>query len=122
MSSMEVDVPLPVTDFGESKRSSNGHGHKVQFDTTANIKVVRMVPDVQQQHTKHKSRRRARVPKLEIGEEETSAISSAAKPPSPSKLKKLSEKERHSRTGIRGQPKKGEYNHYQRVPFSYCLA
>lgn len=122
MSSMEVDIPQQVNGFENTKPKPAGNGlsHHVQFDTTANIKVVKMIPD-QQQRPKHKSRRRARVPKLDIGEDETSTVSSTAKPPSPSKLKKMAEKERHSRTGHRGQPKKGECMLRLHYHFDVCM-
>ncbi len=104
MSSMEVDTPQPVNRYRSSSTSSNGH--HVQFDTE--VKVVKIpLPQQQQQRPKHKSRRRARLPNLELVEDEFAR--SSVKPLSPSKLKKMAEKDRHSRTGRRGQPKKGEH-------------
>ncbi len=107
MSSMEVDIPQPVSSY-QSSPPNNGH-HHVQFDTE--VKVVQLPSSPQQaqqqQRPKHKSRRRARVPNLELVSDETAGPS--AKPLSPSKLKKMADKDRHSRTGRRGHPKKGAY-------------
>lgn len=103
---MEVDIPQPVNGFTKSSPPKNGH---VQFDTEVKVVTVPTSTTTSQQTSrpKHKSRRRARVPNLDLGEDETSIVSSTAKPPSPSKLKKMADKDRHSRTGRRGQPKKG---------------
>lgn len=106
MSSMEVDIPQQVDTF---KSSPSANGHHVQFDTEVKVVTVPSTSSAiqQQSRPKHKSRRRARVPNLQLDDDETSAMSSTAKPPSPSKLKKMADKDRHSRSGRRGQPKKG---------------
>lgn len=102
---MEVDIPQPVNSYRSSPPSN---GHHVQFDTE--VKVVKLpspqTQQSQQQRPKHKSRRRARVPNLDLAVDE--AVGPSLKPLSPSKLKKMADKDRHSRTGRRGHPKKGE--------------
>nr|CAA75614.1 MA3 [Suberites domuncula] len=106
MSSMEVE-PQQVNGFGGSKNSPT-NGHHVQFDTTVKVVTMPATSTQPSSRPKHKARRRARVPaNLDIGEDETSSVSSTTKPPSPSKLKKMADKERRSRSGRRGQPKKG---------------
>ena len=105
---MEVDIPQQVNSYRNSPPTNNHHVH---FDTE--IKVVKLATStaLQQQQPRpkqHKSRRRARVPDLDLGDDEMSGVTSTGKPPSPSKLKKMADKDRHSRTGRRGQPKKGE--------------
>lgn len=120
---MEVDIPQvngfsipPRTAFTEG---DNPGGNHVQFNSIAEVKVIEQrqqsvtAPQQQQsQRPKHKARRRARVPKLNIADGEdatTNALSGEiAKPLSPSKLKKMMDKDRHSRTGRRGIPKKGK--------------
>jgi hypothetical protein len=119
---MEVDIPQvngfsiqPRTTFTES---DNPGGNHVQFNSIAEVKVIEQRQSVsaapqQSQRPKHKARRRARVPKLNIADGEdaaTNALSGEiAKPLSPSKLKKMMDKDRHSRTGRRGIPKKGNF-------------
>ena len=103
---MEIDIPQQVNGFAQQvAESSNGYsrGH-VEFNGVTEVKTYTVV----EQRTKHKARRRARVPKLEINEKDDTSLSNALpKPASPSKLKKMAEKDRHSRTGYRGLPKKG---------------
>ena len=114
MSAMEVDNPPQLNGFSakpdsEIATSTNGHPQHVKFSGVTEVKtytVVEMESPTQVQRQKHKARRRARVPKLEL-EEEGAAGQSAQKPLSPSKLKKMADKDRHSRTGRRGLPKKG---------------
>lgn len=111
---MEVDTPPQLNGFSakpdsEIATSTNGHPQHVKFSGVTEVKtytVVEMESPTQVQRQKHKARRRARVPKLEL-EEEGAAGQSAQKPLSPSKLKKMADKDRHSRTGRRGLPKKG---------------
>ena len=118
---MEVDIPQPVNNF-VTYNSTNGSGAirspvnaTVQFNSITEVKTVPRVP-VEEQRPKHKARRRARLPKIDTsgGDVSNGAINSPSqqKPLSPSKLKKLSEKDRHSRTGRRGMPKKGELHVY----------
>ena len=117
---MEVDLPQvngfsvqPAFPVGE-----NSTGNHVQFNSIAEVKTYKVVEPQQQQQQqlsqaqrpKHKARRRARVPKLELttGEDATGNGGDVGKPASPSKLKKMMEKDRHSRSGRRGLPKKGK--------------
>ena len=102
---LEFDVPRQVFPYTSAPTAN---GHHVQFDTDVKVVQVPSTASQQQSRPKHKARRRARVPNLQLEDGETSAVSSTAKPPSPSKLKKMADKDRHSRTGRRGQPKKGE--------------
>ncbi len=112
---MEVDIPQPVNSFmyNESSRTSPT---TVQFNAFTKVKTYQPAStmtsgggDVQQQ-PKHKSRRRARLPKIDTSNgkgEGNLGSPTGGKPLSPSKLKKMAEKDRHSRTGRRGNPKKG---------------
>lgn len=115
---MEVDIPQvngfsiqPRTTFMEG---NNPGGNHVQFNSIAEVKVIESVSAAPQQlqRPKHKARRRARVPKLNIADGEDSSTNALSgevtKPLSPSKLKKMMDKDRHSRTGRRGIPKKGK--------------
>ena len=100
MSSMEVDGVqvngLPMT-MGPRKT--------VRFNPTVGASAhVNVISKSIEMRPKHKARRRARQPKPD----ETEAMEDSPKPLSPSKLKKISEKDRHSRTGVRGLPKKGK--------------
>lgn len=131
MSSMEVDVPLHINGnfaYGASKgdaTSTSPVAATVQFNAITEVKTFSMpaasATAEEQPRPKHKARRRARVPKLDIsgGTANGAAVSpTQGKPPSPSKLKKLAEKDRHSRTGRRGMPKKGELIMVVRVGYS----
>lgn len=102
---MEVDIPQQVNSY---KYSPPTNGHHVHFDTEIKVVKLAATSTAPQQRPKHKSRRRARVPNLELEDDEMSGVSSTGKPPSPSKLKKMADKDRHSRSGRRGNPKKGE--------------
>lgn len=121
---MEVDIPQvngfpiqPRTTF--TTNGDNPGGNHVQFNSIAEVKLIEQHQSVsasasqqQSQRPKHKARRRARIPKLNIadgGEDSTvNALGGeVGKPLSPSKLKKMMDKDRHSRTGRRGIPKKG---------------
>ena len=114
---MEVDVPNHFS-FGASNGDANSTSPvaaTVQFNAFTDVKTFSKQPAAashEQQRPKHKARRRARLPKIDTSG--TSANGSLAsptvgspKPLSPSKLKKLADKDRHSRTGRRGMPKKG---------------
>lgn len=120
---MEVDIPQ-VNGFSIQPRTAftegdNPGGNHVQFNSIAEVKVIEQrqqsvtaAPQQQSQRPKHKARRRARVPKLNIADGEDATTTNTlsgeiAKPLSPSKLKKMMDKDRHSRTGRRGIPKKG---------------
>lgn len=109
---MEVDLPNSFA-FGASNGNANSTSPvattTVQFNAITEVKTFTQ----EQQRPKHKARRRARLPKID-----TSGVAVAngalvsptvgPKPLSPSKVKKLADKDRHSRTGRRGMPKKGE--------------
>lgn len=102
---MEIDIPQQLNGFGkEAAGPTNGftRGH-VEFNGVTEVKTYKVV----EQRPKHKARRRARVPKLDLCEDDATLQSANPKPVSPSKLKKMAEKDRHSRTGYRGLPKKG---------------
>lgn len=122
---MEVDLPNHINSFafggasnGDATNSTSPVAATVQFNAITEVKTFPSATPAasaahEQQRPKHKARRRARLPKID-----TSGAAAAngamvsptmAKPLSPSKLKKMAEKDRHSRTGRRGMPKKGEY-------------
>ena len=118
---MEVDIPqvngFPVQ---PTFTAADAGGNHVQFNSVAEVKTYKVISHQEQQpqqqeaaqapRPKHKARRRARVPKLDILQGEDAAINGKdmSKPLSPSKLKKMMDKDRHSRTGRRGLPKKGK--------------
>ena len=118
---MEVDIPQ-VNGFSIQQpppfvEGDNPGGNHVQFNSIAEVKVIEQhqsvaAPQQQSQRPKHKARRRARVPKqlnIADGEDSTNGLGGEMpKPLSPSKLKKMMDKDRHSRTGRRGIPKKGK--------------
>ena len=109
----------------------NSTGNHVQFNSIAQVKTYKVVEPQQQnqfvqaQRPKHKARRRARVPKLELvtggGEDAIGKAGDVGKPASPSKLKKMMEKDRHSRSGRRGLPKKGERKMAYAIVHVYCV-
>ena len=105
MTSMEVDVPQVTNGFSNSQ--SAGSKKTVHFGPTstrmAAADVTMVFGSSAEVRPKHKARRRARHPSKSDDVEEVTP-----KPISPTKLKKMSEKDRHSRTGVRGLPKKGE--------------
>lgn len=128
MSSMEVDLPQHITGTFASYPARNGGNDAgnstsplaatVQFNAITEVKTFApMQPPAgaangeSSQRPKHKARRRARLPKIDTsGGTSNGALASPTlqgKPLSPSKLKKLADKDRHSRTGRRGMPKKG---------------
>lgn len=118
---MEVDLPQIIPNsfiYGTSNgdaASTSPVAATVQFNAVTEVKTFAKPATTiaeDQQRPKHKARRRARPPKIEVSGNVSNGTSGSptqgTKPLSPSKLKKLSEKDRHSRTGRRGMPKKGE--------------
>lgn len=113
---MEVDIPQVIqysTSNGNATLSTSPVAATVQFNAITEVKTfARSATAEDQQRPKHKARRRARPPKIDtnvnIANGALGSPTLATKPLSPSKLKKLAEKNRHSRTGRRGMPKKGE--------------
>ena len=110
---MEVDIPQVIqygTSNGNAGHSTSPVAATVQFNAITEVKTYATAEE--QQRPKHKARRRARPPKIDTSASVSNgALGSptlATKPLSPSKLKKLAEKNRHSRTGRRGMPKKGK--------------
>lgn len=98
MSSMEVDIPQ-ANGLPELLNGSALVQPKVHFSDSITVdETIKTTFDLR---PKHKARRRLRVTVVENSEQ------TATKPISPSKLKKIAEKDRHSRTGRRGLPKKG---------------
>lgn len=109
---MEVDLPqingLPEG-IGNGTRPN---GQKVvQF---SGMDDVRVFNEEISMRPKQKAARRARMPAALPPLADFAGASGEASPPSPrklpqspSKLKKMAEKDRHSRTGRRGLPKKG---------------
>lgn len=97
MSSMEIDMPPQVNGLLNGATSTQA---RVHFSDENDVKTIDKTIDLR---PKHKARRRARVPKSEDAEQ------TPTKPISPAKLKKIAEKDRHSRTGRRGLPKKGTH-------------
>ena len=124
---MEVDIPqlngFPVQPTFVAGDNPTAGSH-VQFNSIAEVKTYKVVGNQEQQQAmlqqqpghhqaqrpKHKARRRARVPKLDLLQDDDPNAMGAdvSKPLSPSKLKKMMDKDRHSRTGRRGLPKKGK--------------
>lgn len=114
---MEVDIPSHFA-FGASNGDANSTSPvaaTVQFNAVTEVKTFPLpaaAATQEQQRPKHKARRRARLPKIDTsGTAANGSLASPTmgpKPLSPSKLKKLADKDRHSRTGRRGMPKKGE--------------
>lgn len=102
---MEIDLPQPVNGFAkQATEPTNGFSRAhVEFNGVTEVKTYKVIDS----RPKHKARHRARVPKLEMNQDVDPTDSALPKPLSPSKLKKLAEKDRHSRTGYRGLPKKG---------------
>ena len=128
MSSMEVD--LPVAGYNGSNGTDNRSptsNSTVHFNAVTEVKAF-SVPSAlgsaaasgEAHRPKHKARRRARMPlKINVPGEGTANgevgsptaafhFQQGGKPLSPSKMKKMADKDRHSRTGRRGMPKKGE--------------
>ena len=113
---MEVDFPQIIPNsfsFGTSNGATSPVAATVQFNAITEVKTFAKPATTiaEDQRPKHKSRRRARPPKINTSGEVTNgglASPTQGKPLSPSKLKKLAEKDRHSRSGRRGNPKKGE--------------
>lgn len=109
---MEVDLPQMN---GLPEGISNGtraNGQKVvQF---SDMDDVRVFNEEISMRPKQKAARRVRMPPAALaplidfaGTGGDALPPSPRKPQSPSKLKKMAEKDRHSRTGRRGLPKKG---------------
>ncbi len=132
MTSMEVDIP--VAEF--NSRNNNSAAHTSPTNTTVHFNAVTEVKAYavpsshgqptagpESQRPKHKSRRRARIPpRINMSEDggvtngeasPTFNLHQGGKPLSPSKMKK--EKDRHSRTGRRGMPKKGNILFFTRI-------
>jgi hypothetical protein len=114
---MEVDIPVIPNSFafgtsnGDAGASTSPVAATVQFNALTEVKTFAKPATEDMQRPKHKARRRARPPKIDTSGGVTNgngAMDSPTKPLSPSKLRKMSEKDRHSRTGRRGMPKKGE--------------
>lgn len=117
---MEVDIPANFA-FGSSNgdASTSPVAATVQFNAITEVKTFAKPATTiaEDQRPKHKSRRRARPPKIDTtgggstmnggGMHALTSPTQGGKPLSPSKLKKMAEKDRHSRTGRRGNPKKG---------------
>lgn len=105
MSSMEVDVP-PVNGF--SLNQSRAAKKTVHFgsNTTHMAAEISIFSNSAEAKPKHKARRRARHPS-----KSDEMDGATPKPISPTKLQKMTEKDRHSRTGVRGLPKKGKIVH-----------
>ena len=115
MSSMEVDVPQ-VNGF--SHNQSRVAKKSVHFGPRTAAAEVTIFPSAYKNSAepkpKHKARRRARHPsKSEELENGTNP-----KPLSPNKILKMAEKDRHSRSGVRGLPKKGI--HYLAFPTTFA--
>ena len=120
MSSMEVETSHPISSFspntnGTPQTASSPITATVQFSATTEVKTYKSPTANGDQRPKHKARRRARLPKIDTSGDAffpngsvSSPTQQGMKPLSPSKLKKMSEKDRHSRTGRRGMPKKGK--------------
>ena len=112
MSSMEVDVPQYNGFSHQPKmaKKSVHFGSSVTASSTstaaANITIVSNTTYKTNSDAKpkHKARRRARHPSKSEDPENGIALT---KPISPNKTQKILERDRHSRSGVRGLPKKG---------------
>lgn len=104
MSSMEVDVPQ-VNGF--SYNPSRVAKKSVHFGSRTAAAEVTIFSSASktgaEAKPKHKARRRARHP----SKSEELDNGTTPKPLSPNKILKMAEKDRHSRSGVRGLPKKG---------------
>lgn len=107
MSSMEVDVP-PVNGFSlNQSRVAKKTVHFGSNSTHMAAAEIAIFSNSAEAKPKHKARRRARHP----SKSDEMDDGGAPKPISPTKLQKMTEKDRHSRTGVRGLPKKGKIVH-----------
>ena len=111
MSSMEVDVPK-MNGFGLPVDPKRVHFGPAASTAAARVEIFSNDRSIEMR-PKHKARRRARYPKaLQLvdgsgkAEEEGPGLNSH---PPLSPFKRVMEKDRHSRTGVRGLPKKGEH-------------
>lgn len=106
---MEVDVPQ-VNGFAHNQpkvaKKSVHFGSPVTRSAAAEVKIVSAKPykTPADAKPKHKARRRARHPSKSDDMENGT---DAPKPLSPNKVQKMAERDRHSRSGVRGLPKKG---------------
>ena len=104
MSSMEVDVPqmngFNSHDQSRVAKKSVHFGSTSTRTAAAEVTIFNSSRGVEAK-PKHKARRRARHPS------QSEEMDNNPKPLSPIKLQKMTEKDRHSRTGVRGLPKKG---------------
>lgn len=104
---MEVDVP-PVNGFSlNQSRVAKKTVHFGSNSTHMAAAEIAIFSNSAEAKPKHKARRRARHP----SKSDEMDDGGAPKPISPTKLQKMTEKDRHSRTGVRGLPKKGKIVH-----------
>lgn len=121
MSSMEVDVPQMNGFSHNQPRVAKKTVHFGSTTThTAAAEVAIFSNSATEAKPKHKGRRRARHPS-----KSDDVDGATPKPISPTKLQKMTEKDRHSRTGVRGLPKKGNTHAFPPflhlyTPFSMC--
>ena len=126
MSAMEVDVPQfngfsyhgkhqpkvakKAVHFGSSPTASSTSTAAAQVTVVSNS-AYKTSSDAK---PKHKARRRARHPSKseDLENDDTGALT---KPISSNKAQKIAERDRHSRSGVRGLPKKGIYHSLIRV-------
>ena len=110
MSSMEVDVPqLNGFAYNPSKVAKKsvhfGSPPAPANATTAAAEITIVTKKTESSaKPKHKARRRARHPSKSEDVENGGGV---PKPISPNKVHKMAERNRHSRSGMRGLPKKG---------------
>lgn len=102
MSSMEVDVPQMNGFSHNQPRIAKKTVHFGSTTTHTAAAEVAIFSNSAEAKPKHKARRRARHPS-----KSDDVDGATPKPISPTKLQKMTEKDRHSRTGVRGLPKKG---------------
>ena len=108
MSSMEVDVPqmngFVHNQSKVAKKLVHFGSPLVATGATAAAEVTIVSKAGSSAKPKHKARRRARHPSKSEDPENGVVV----KPLSPNKVQKMLERDRHSRSGLRGLPKKGE--------------
>ena len=106
---MEVDVPQ-VNGFTHNQtkvaKKSVHFGSPVTRSAAAEVMIVSSKPykTPADAKPKHKARRRARHPSKS---DDTDNGTAGPKPLSPIKIQKMAAHDRHSRSGVRGLPKKG---------------
>ena len=110
-----MDVEPPAGGTRVNGVGANGEGEPWEPQQLFNFGDMADVEQLEaiESRPKHKAKRRVR---LSSKSEDPVPASDPASPLSPTKLLKNQVKDRHSRTGRRGEPKKGAYESVRRRP------